>query len=235
MVAEKVYFPGIMDRNSSLPVSCSCFQLLKPSFDEVNHHCSLDVLPILIEEASFPEKQECPFHSSHVQDVYGISVLPDEGNTSPNCTSQLTFLSFLEVPFPSKSRTSLDTQLDCHKCIDLQMKSADAYSSCIVDINIEKENLETLKSNDETFGSIKSEGVHMQKVLQRQASLNIDKSPTERTHDAPTNRWRRYRRAASFDSRKVVLLFSILSSLGTLILIYLTLRVRQNGDGFNHV
>ncbi|KAL9459070.1 hypothetical protein AB3S75_002454 [Citrus x aurantiifolia] len=232
---EKVYFPGIMDGNSSLPVSCSCFQLLKPSFDEVNHHCSLDVLPILIEEASFPEKQECPFNSSHVQDVYGISVLPDEGNTSPNCTSQLTFLSFLEVPFPSKSRTSLDTQLDCHKCIDLQMKSADTYSSCIVDINIEKENLETLKSNDETFGSIKSDGVHMQKVLQRQASLNIDKSPTERTHDAPTNRWRRYRRAASFDSRKVVLLFSILSSLGTLILIYLTLRVRQNGDGFNHV
>lgn len=94
-----------------------------------------------------------------VQDVYGISVLPDEGNTSPNCTSQLTFLSFLEVPFPSKGRTSLDTQLDCHKCIDLQMKSADAYSSCIVDINIEKENLETLKSNDETFGSIKSDGV----------------------------------------------------------------------------
>lgn len=94
-----------------------------------------------------------------VQDIYGISVLPDEGNTSPNCTSQLTFLSFLEVPFPSKSRTSLDTQLDCHKCIDLQMKSADTYSSCIVDINIEKENLETLKSNDETFGSIKSDGV----------------------------------------------------------------------------
>lgn len=37
-----------------------------------------------------------------------------------------------------------------------------------------------------------------------------DKSPSERTHDAPANRWRRYRRAASFDSRKVVLLFSIL-------------------------
>lgn len=102
---------------------------------------------------------EILFSYMQVQDVYGISVLPDEGNTSPNCTSQLTFLSFLQVPFPSKSRTSLDTQLDCHKCIDLQMKSADAYSSCIVDINIEKENLETLKSNDETFGSIKSEGV----------------------------------------------------------------------------
>lgn len=92
-----------MDGNSSLPVSCSCFQLLKPSFDEVNHHCSLgndpftlfgwlikiqyiqlvsvlislwlgisDVLPILIEEASFPEKHECPFHSSHVSSLMCI-------------------------------------------------------------------------------------------------------------------------------------------------------------------
>lgn len=94
-----------------------------------------------------------------VQDVYGISVLPDEGNTSPDCTSQLTFLSFVEVPFPSKNQMNLDTELDCQKCIDLQMKSADTYSSCIVDINIEKGSLETLKSNDETVGSIKNEGI----------------------------------------------------------------------------
>ncbi|XP_031285600.1 uncharacterized protein LOC116144273 isoform X1 [Pistacia vera] len=234
---EKPYFPGIMDANNNLPVSCSCFQLLKPSFDEVNHHCSLDVLPIVIEEASFPVREKCPFHSSHVQDVYGISVLPEEDVTSPECTSQLAFLSFVEVPFPSKNQMCLDDQLDFQNCINLPMKSTDAYQSCIVDINIDKENLEPLKSNDEIVGSIKSEGTinHMQKVLQRQASLNIDKSPTERIHDAPINRWRRYRRAASFDSRKVVLLFSILSSLGTLILIYLTLRVRLNSDGFSQV
>ncbi|XP_044470466.1 uncharacterized protein LOC123199498 isoform X1 [Mangifera indica] len=234
---EKLYFPGIMDANSNLPVSCSCFQLLKPSLDEANHHCSLGVLPILIEEASFPVREKCPFHSSHVQDVYDISVLPEEDNTSPECTSQLAFLSFVEVPFPSKNQMCLDDQLDYHNYIDLPMKSADAYPSCIVDINIDKENLEPLKSNDEIVSSIKSEGMinHMQKVLQRQSSLNIDKSLTERIHDAPINRWRRYRRAASFDSRKVVLLFSVLSSLGTLILIYLTLRVRQNSDGFSQV
>ncbi|XP_044487950.1 uncharacterized protein LOC123212811 [Mangifera indica] len=226
-----------MDAKSNLPVRCSCFQLLKPSFDEVNHHCSLDVLPILIEEASFPVREKCSFHSSHVQDVYGIPVLPEEDNSSSECTSQLAFLSFVEVPFPSKSQMSLDDQLDIQNCFDLPMKSADAYPFRIVDINIDRENLEPPKSNDEIVGSIKSEGMinHTQKVLQRQASLNIDKSPTERIHDAPINRWRRYRRAASFDSRKVVLLFSILSSLGTLILIYLTLRVRQNGDGFSQV
>ncbi|KAK3224308.1 hypothetical protein Dsin_011333 [Dipteronia sinensis] len=131
----------------------------------------------------------------------------------------------------------LEAQLDCQNCIDLQMKSADAYSLCIVDINVDKENPETLKTNDEIVGNVKSEGMvsHMQKVLQRQASLNIDKSLTEGIHDTPINRWRRYRRAASFDSRKVVLLFSFLSSLGTLVLIYLTLRVRQNGDSYGHI
>ncbi|EOX92107.1 Uncharacterized protein TCM_001111 isoform 4 [Theobroma cacao] len=161
------------------------------------------------------------------QDVYSISVLPEEGNTSPKCTPQLTFLSLLEVPFSSKNQMCLDAQLSCQNCIDLKVDTEDDYSSCILDINIEKENSDILKSSNETVGNTKSEGVvtHLQKVLQRQASL-VDKSSTERVHDAPTNRWRRYKRAASFDSR---------SSVGTLILIYLTLRVRQNGDGFNHV
>ncbi|KAL5820221.1 hypothetical protein ACOSQ3_022103 [Xanthoceras sorbifolium] len=232
---ETPYFPSVMDRNSNIPVSCSCFQLVKPSFDDVNHHCTLDVLPILIEETSFPVREKRSFHNSHVQDVYDISMLPEEVNTSAQCASQLTVLGFVEVPFPSKRQMCLEAQLDCQNCIDLQMKSADAYSSCIVDINVDKEIPETLKTNDEVVGSIKSEGMHMQKVLQRQASLNIDKSLTERIHDAPINRWRRYRRAASFDSRKVVILFSVLSSLGTLVLIYLTLRVRQNGDSFSHI
>ncbi|TXG60668.1 hypothetical protein EZV62_015241 [Acer yangbiense] len=256
---EKPYFPSVMDRNSNIPVSCSCFQLVKPSFDEVNHHCTLDVLPILIEETSFPVREKSSFHSSRVQDVYDISMLPEEGNTSPQCASQLTVLSFVEVPFPSKSQMCLEAQLDCQNCIDLQMKSTDAYSSCIVDINVDKENPETLKTNDEIVGNAKSEGmvsvilrwiVAYAKGVAETSKLeyrweNIlaifllimayDKSLTERIHDAPVNRWRRYRRAASFDSRKVVLLFSFLSSLGTLVLIYLTLRVRQNGDSYGHI
>lgn len=91
--------------------------------------------------------------------MYGISVLPEEDNTSPGCTSQLAFLSFVEVPFPSKNQMCLDDQLDFQNCINLPMKRADAYPSCIVDINIDKENLEPLKSNDEIVGSIKSEGM----------------------------------------------------------------------------
>ncbi|KAE8696011.1 hypothetical protein F3Y22_tig00110678pilonHSYRG00425 [Hibiscus syriacus] len=233
---EKPFLSGMVDESTRLPVDISCFELIKPGFDETNQHCSLDVLPILIEETSFPVGEKCSINTSHGQDVYSISLLPEEGNTSPNCTPQLSVLSLLEVPFSSKNQMFLDAPLSYQNCIDLKVNGGGGYSSCILDINIEKENLDTLKSSDETVGNLKSEGVvtHLQKVFQRQASLTLDKSSTDRVNDAPTNRWRRYKRAASFDSRKVVLLFSILSSMGTLILIYLTLRVRQSIDGYNH-
>ncbi|MFQ6634581.1 hypothetical protein Gotur_011122 [Gossypium turneri] len=168
----------MVDGSTNLPVNLSCFELIKPSLDETNQHCSLDVLPILIEETSFSAREKCSLNTSHGQDVYSISVLPEEGNMSPKCTPQLTFLSLLEVPFSSKNQMCLDAQLSCQNCIDLKVDSEDAYSSCILDINIEKETPDLLKSNDETVGNSKSEGVvtHLQKVLQRQASLNVGES-----------------------------------------------------------
>ncbi|TYJ04314.1 hypothetical protein E1A91_A12G083900v1, partial [Gossypium mustelinum] len=219
----KTILSGIVDGSTNLPIDISCFELIKPSFDETNQHCSLDVLPILIEETSFPVREKSSLNTSHVSDAYSFSVLPEEGNMSLNCT-RLTFLSLLEVPFSSKNQMCLDAQLSFQNCIDLKVDREDAYSSCFLDINIEKETPDIFKSSDKTVGNLKSEGVvtHLQKVLQRQASLSVDKSSTERVYDAPTTRWRRYKRAASFDSRKMVLLFSILSSVGTLILIYLT-------------
>lgn len=246
-----------MDGSCNLPVS-SCFQLLKPGLDEINPHCSLDVLPVLFDDASFPVRLKCPFHNSQGQDVYSISVLPDDGITNPQCEPQIAFLNFLEVSNPFKSQMCPDTQLNCKSCVGLQMESSDTYSPCTVDMDIEKGSLETPKSNEETMGSLKTEGVltHLQKALRRQKSFQMggkflqllmnhglmllkftsrDKPVTERVHDTPNNRWRKYKRAASFDSRKVVLFFSILSSMGTMILIYLTLRVRQIGDGLVHV
>ncbi|XP_058006307.1 uncharacterized protein LOC110634672 isoform X2 [Hevea brasiliensis] len=219
MAASAISFdqeiPAIVDGNCDLSVDGSCFQLVKPCFDEVNQPCSLDVLPLLFEKASFPVEEKCAFQTAHGQDIYSISMLSEEDKTNPKY----------------------------------------AYSPCIVDIDIEMKNFEKKKSNNEAVGSIKSEGL-LTGVLQRQASLKTcgrlmqlftnhgstllkliskDKSFNERVYDTPNNRWRKYKRAASFDSRKVVLLFSILSSLGTLILIYLTLRVRQTADGFVNV
>lgn len=92
------------------------------------------------------------------QDVYGISMLSEESKTATQCTSQLAFLSLVELPVPLKNQMCLDPQLNCQKFIDLQMESADAYSPCIVDIDIETDNFEKPKSEDEAVGSIKSEG-----------------------------------------------------------------------------
>ncbi|XVF15191.1 hypothetical protein REPUB_Repub09cG0129300 [Reevesia pubescens] len=129
----------MVDGSTNFPVNISCFELIKPSFDETNLHCCLDVLPILIEEISFPVREKCSLNTSHGQGVYSIYVLPEEGNTSPKYIPQLNFLSLLEVPFPSKNQMCLDAQLSCQNCFDLKVDSEDSYSSCLLDINIKKD------------------------------------------------------------------------------------------------
>ncbi|WCJ31884.1 hypothetical protein M5689_013335 [Euphorbia peplus] len=217
------------------------------SFKLVDHHSStIDVVPILLQDTSFPPP--------HGQDVYRISMLSDTENMNPKSTSQLAFLSIVELPVSPK-KMCLDSQPNCQNFIGLQMESQDAFSPCIVGIDIETQNLEKPKSDDKTNGRLKSEGLPTG-ALQRQASLKTcgklmqlltdhgssmvnmickEKSFNERIHDTPNNRWRKCKRAAAFDSRKIVLLFSILSSLGTLILIYLTLKVRQSAEGFVNI
>ncbi|KGN53648.1 hypothetical protein Csa_015193 [Cucumis sativus] len=145
-------------------------------------------------------------------------------------------------------------RLTCHNVIDIHVNGGDVHSSCIVNIDIVKDKLKLSKSCDGTFESLKTENtlVRIEKVLERQSSLKMgakvvhyllnhglmllkfsskEKLGTERAHDMPNIRWRKYK-CFALDSRKIVILFSVLSSLGTLMLIYLTLRVRQQGgDG----
>ena len=239
----KPYMHRIFDRSCSIPASCSSVKLLKSTFDEVDQHCSIDILPILFEEAQLPANLKYPFHSSHAPDVFNISMLPKEGN-NPQWGSLLALLSFFKVYNPFKSQMCMDAQLTCQSCTDSQADKGDALSPCIMEKDIEKEDSQASQSEEEAVESLKSGGIP--RVLQRQSSLkeggklfelifnhgtSRDNPVTEKTYETPNNRWRRCKRTASFDSRKVVLLFSLLSSLGTLVLIYLTLRVRQSGDG----
>ncbi|KAK4256685.1 hypothetical protein QN277_006376 [Acacia crassicarpa] len=234
-----------LDGNGSLPVSCSCLKLLKPSSDEVKQLDPLEVPSILFEEASLPGELHEPLHSSLDQDLYSISVLPDEGDKA-GCASPLAFFSILEVPDHSESLMSLDAQINCHSCVDLQMKCEGVCSSCKVDIPTVNGNPISPEFYEEGIESFKTRNF-LTRVLWRQASSKVGgklmqiltnlttsraTSVTDKVHDLPSIRWRRYKRSASFDSRKVALLFSILSSVGTLVLIYLTLKVRQRGDGF---
>ncbi|KAG8640974.1 hypothetical protein MANES_13G075600v8 [Manihot esculenta] len=221
--------PGIVDGSCDLPVAGSCFQLVNPSFDEVSQQCTLDVFPLLFEKTSFTMEERCAFQTAHCQDVYSISMLEEE-KVNPKCISQPSLLSFVELPDSPKKQQCLDPQMNCQNFIGFKMDNADAYSPCVVGIDVEMENLEKTKSNNEAVGSLKGEG-----LLTRQLSLKTcerlvqlfsdpssallkliskDKSFNERINDTPNNRWRKYKRAASFDSRNIVLLFSILIKVG---------------------
>ncbi|XP_028776587.1 uncharacterized protein LOC114733304 isoform X2 [Neltuma alba] len=203
-----------LDRNGSLPVSCSCLKLLKPSSDEVKQRVPLEVPSILFEEASPPAELYQPLHSSLDQELYSISVLPDEDDKA-DCASPLAFFSILEVPDQSESPMSLDAQINCHSCIDFQMKSEELCSSCTVDIPTVNGNSISPESYEEGVESFRTKNF-LTRVLWRQASLKVGgklmqiltnlatsraTSVTEKAHDLPSIRWRRYKRSASFDSR----------------------------------
>ncbi|KAM7513615.1 hypothetical protein LguiA_003198 [Lonicera macranthoides] len=184
------------------------------------------------------------------QDAYSVAVLPNEGTMDPQCESQLAFLSLIEIPDPLKNQPRL-TESKSLNHVNFDVAKADSYFPCIVDIDIEKGKLDTPKTNDKIAANLKNEDP-LTRTLQRQISVQIggkimqqlmnccvmlpklssrDKCAVERVNDAVNNnRSRKFKRSASFNSRKVVLLFSILSSMGTIILIYLTLRVRQMAD-----
>lgn len=176
------------------------------------------------------------------QDLCRILVLNDEGPGTANVQSGLQL----------QSQTCVDGSVICHKPVDLQ--TSDPFPPCVVTVDIEKGATDVSKIDHETCGSIKTE-ISLTKPLRRQNSLQTggesippimnhilmllkfddkEKQAMEKTHDATNNRWRKYKRPGLFDSRQIVLLFSILSSMGTILLIFLTLRVRQVSDGLIH-
>ncbi|KAF8404597.1 hypothetical protein HHK36_009484 [Tetracentron sinense] len=158
------------------------------------------------------------------QDVYCISVVTDKGSTDPQCPSQLAFLNFLEVPYPSNSQMCLDASLNCKNCSDLQLESANAYSLCGVDIDIEKKILKNSKTDDKNVENEKTEGALTSPAFAEGGSEN----------DQSTIMWEI---SATFTQSEpyITEVHFWRSSMGTMLLIYLTLRVKQIGDGFVHV
>ncbi|KAF9610182.1 hypothetical protein IFM89_020691 [Coptis chinensis] len=180
------------------------------------------------------------------QDSYNISVVSENEIADPLYPA---YLNFQATPKPVENPTCKDPQWDCKNCTVLQIGVVDRYSPCNVDTDSKKESLD--EPDNDGIGSLKRVEGSLYRMFHRKLSLLIgekimqllmnhsimllkctsgDKPVAERAPDTPNSRWRRYKRAASLDSRKVVLLFSILSSLGTLVLIYLTLRVKQMDD-----
>ncbi|KAL2551379.1 hypothetical protein Fot_04998 [Forsythia ovata] len=181
--------------------------------------------------------------------------LPDGGTSNPQFEPGLNVVSHVESLNTIKSETHFNAESDLQSDTNLKMDDVNNYAPCILDVDIEKGMAHNPKTNDESVGNLKTDD-SLVRALQREISLQVggkfmqllmnhgsdlpkfasrDKYLIERVYDTPTNRSRKYKRSASFNSRRVVLLFSVLSSMGTIILIYLTLRVKQNGDGSGNI
>nr|GMC59596.1 uncharacterized protein LOC109180602 isoform X3 [Ipomoea batatas] len=177
---------------------------------------------------------------AYSQEAPIVTVFPDGG------TINQQFEPVLD-PNLAKNTVPVDTQSNCRSHIKQKMNNTENYAT-YVDVDIEKGKLEVPKAKcaDETAGSLKMED-SLVRILQREITSQLggkfmqllmnnslelpklisrDKCVNEKSYDMSTNRLRKYKRSASFNSRRVVLLFSILSSMGTLVLIYLTLRVK---------
>lgn len=89
------------------------------------------------------------------QDVYSISVLPEEGENA-NRASPVAFLSIVGVPNQAKSTMSLDAHINCQKCIDFQMKEEDMYSQCVIDMPNVNGNSVSTESYEEGVESFKT-------------------------------------------------------------------------------
>ncbi|XP_076904177.1 uncharacterized protein LOC143559521 isoform X2 [Bidens hawaiensis] len=155
--------------------------------------------------------------------------LSDANNNAPNCEPNVTLSKSMEVYVPLESQLTTDGQTNSQTYM---VESGSDYSKCSEkDVDIEKgksgsnkESVGNLKNEEEHMISFEMGGKYMQFLMNH--SLILPKFSTR--GEAP--RMRKYKRTPSFNSRKVALMFSLLSSLGTIILIYLTLRVRQMDD-----
>ncbi|XP_073157245.1 uncharacterized protein [Henckelia pumila] len=150
------------------------------------------------------------------RNIHNVVVLPDEGisnlqqyQPTPNIPDLETLNMIKEIPNSNKDTAG-------------NLKSDDPLAR-ILPTEI------CLQIGGKFMQFLVNHGPELPKFTSR------DKFLTERVHDMSSNRARKYKRSASFNSRRVLLLFSVLSSMGTIILIYLTLRVRQIGDRSGNV
>lgn len=183
------------------------------------------------------------------QNVHSVVDLNDGGTTDQQYEPSSN-INYSEVSKVMQSQTFLNSKPGLHNHTNLEVDKVNNYVPCALDADIEKGMAESLNSNDEVVANLKSDdsltkalprdiclqtgGKFMQLLMNHGIELPKFTS-RERVYDTASNRSRKYKRSHSFNSRRVVLLFSVLSSMGTIILIYLTLRVRLISDGSGNV
>lgn len=244
----------IIDGSQEFSLRCnSCARLLKPEAAAMTDSYCIDVLPVL-DESSMQVTVTCPYGSFEDEDSCSILGLSERGITNPPFSSELSLLKFLEASCPSESQLCLDVHQNCENYIDLKIESAH-NSSSQRDTEFTEKSLEAPKIADDNFKPMRADSVPNAALLKKSSmqvggkimqflvdcSLMLlkytsrDKCMNERGLESTNNKFQRYKRSTSFNSRKIVLFSSILSSMGTMVLIYLTLRVKQISDGLVRV
>ncbi|KAL8217953.1 hypothetical protein R6Q57_021326 [Mikania cordata] len=146
-------------------------------------------------------------------DAYSV-VLSNECELPIDLSSPTT----TEVCNPLKSQLSLDARLSNQSNINMMVENAVAYSTFIIDNDVEKGvksepqcNEQVLMKSLQKQISFDMGGKYMQLLMNHSLMLSKfstrDRSATEKILDVPKSR--KYKRASSFNSRKVVLLFSV--------------------------
>ncbi|KAL8476176.1 hypothetical protein ACS0TY_028731 [Phlomoides rotata] len=179
------------------------------------------------------------------QNVHSVvAVLPDVEATNPQ-DEPTSSVYFVGAPDLKKNEMFVNSETNLLYQTNLMMDKLDDFAPCNLDVDIEKGKAEIPKSSEECVAYLKSDdslakviwltGKFMQLFMNQNPDspkfASKDRVVPERVYDTISNRSRKYKRSQSFNSRRVVLLFSVMSSLGTIILILLTLKVKQISDG----
>ncbi|CAA2993400.1 Hypothetical predicted protein [Olea europaea subsp. europaea] len=169
-----------------------------------------------------------------LSDVHCAVMLPKEATVNTQCEPQLELLNCAEVSNMMKIEICSNGESNLLNYNNLKMDEANSSASFVSNVDIEKgmpesgKSVVNLKHDDSLARELLTEitlwvrGKFVQPLMNHRP---------ERVRDKPTtNGSRKYKRLVSLNSRRVLLLFSALSSVGTVILIYLTLRMRLTGD-----
>ncbi|CAI9109459.1 OLC1v1009281C1 [Oldenlandia corymbosa var. corymbosa] len=151
------------------------------------------------------------------QGALSVPLLSDGVNKSSKCEVD----NLLGDPGLKKSQICLDNHQNCQNDASVKVDIMDVYASSALDSDIEKGKLEIPKSNAETNMTedclprlmqreISSHAGERFMQLLMKSSFELPKFASRDKCLTPTCRSRKYKRSVSFNSRRVVFLFSIL-------------------------
>ncbi|CAN6479851.1 unnamed protein product [Victoria cruziana] len=203
--------------------------------------------------------QNCTFLQA--EDPTGIPLVSEDGSSKPIVLSELAFLSPLRVLYPSKNHTCRSIpssiggnepdQIVTPKCSseygDIpKITDGGTLTKVLTRANslpVGGRSIQLLTDSGMMLLNCTSKGFKLERCssilpwcsstqpIIPLYSSNGSYKPVP--HDTGRDKWRTYKFYAPHDPRKIFLFFATVSSLGTILLIYLTLTVNKISEGLS--